>query len=66
MKQETFKKKISLEKLLRILLETEKQKKKPKISMRKTYTFLEKIAQNGLIHPPHGAAKTPNRSHNFL
>ena len=42
LKQETLKK-ISLEKLPRILLETKKQKN-PKISMRKTHTFLEKLA----------------------
>ena len=36
-------KKISLEKHPRILLETKKQKN-PKISMRKTHTFLEKLA----------------------
>ena len=40
--QETLKK-FSLEKLLRILLETKKQKN-PKISMRKTHTILEKLA----------------------
>ena len=68
LKQETLKK-ISLEKLPRILLETKKQKKKnPKISMRKTHTFLEKFGPKSvnredsvcqLIHP-HGAAKLPN------
>ena len=42
LKQETLKK-ISLVKLPRILLETKKQKN-PKISMRKTHTFLEKLA----------------------
>ena len=42
LKQETLKK-ISLEKLPRILLETKKQKN-PKISMRITHTFLEKLA----------------------
>ena len=42
LKQETLEK-ISLEKLPRILLETKKQKN-PKISMRKTHTFLEKLA----------------------
>ena len=42
LKQETLKK-ISLEKLPRILLETKKQEN-PKISMRKTHTFLEKLA----------------------
>ena len=75
--QETLKK-ISLEKLPRILLETKKQKNKkkkkktPKISMRKTHTFLEKFAPKSvnrdtskLIHPPYGAAKPPNWSHYF-
>ena len=42
LKQETLKR-ISLEKFPRILLETKKQKN-PKISMRKTHTFLEKLA----------------------
>ena len=73
LKQETLKK-ISLEKLPRILLETKKQKN-PKISMRKTHTFLEKLAPKSvnredsicqLIHPPHGVAKLPNRSHYYF